>query len=145
VVRTHESSPPKRAAENRLRCDEGEMAGCHAAALDAYYAPPSPESDAAAARYFHKGCEGGYAPACNGLGLLHKEGRGVPQDDAAAVRLYRQACAAGASTGCRHLADVLRSGKGTAVDHAAADRAAMRAVCLNDGPSDIDPDSCPAP
>lgn len=105
------------------------MAGCHAAALDAYYRPPSPETDRDALHYFRRACDAGYAPSCNGLGVLYSQGRGVPQDEQEAVRLYRQACEAGASTACQHLATALRSGRGVARDDEAADRAESRHEC----------------
>lgn len=139
---THTPSPPKRAAADRARCDAGDMAGCHAAALDAFYRPSSPETDAATADYFRRGCDGGYAPSCNGLGLLHAEGRGVPKDEAKAVELYTAACSGGASTGCQHLASAHERGEGTPKDPAAAKRATERAACLLGG---ADAATCPPP
>jgi TPR repeat protein len=130
TTRTHESRPPDETAASTAACDQGDLPACHAAALDAYYAPPSPDSDTRARELFERGCQGGYAPSCNGLGTLHDQGRGVPQDHVAAVALYRRACAADGSTGCQHLAQALRLGRGVAKDEAAADRAEARGTCL---------------
>ena len=130
TTRTHESRPPEETAASTTACDGGDLPACHAAALDAYYAPPSPDSDARARVLFERACEAGYAPSCNGLGTLHDQGRGVPQDHVAAVALYRRACASDGSTGCQHLAQALRLGRGIAKDEAAAVRAEARGTCL---------------
>jgi len=132
TVRTHESRPPEETAVSTSACDNGDLPACHAAALDAYYAPPSPESDARAKALFQRACDAGYAPSCNGLGTLYDQGRGVPEDHVAAVALYRKACASDGSTACQHLAQALRLGRGVAKDEAAADRADARAKCLFD-------------
>lgn len=115
---------------------------CHAAALDAYYAPPSPETDARARALFDRACQGGYAPSCNGLGVLYEAGRGVPKDPVVAVELFRRACSANGSTGCQHLASALRAGRGVKKDVAAAERAEARGKCLADGIGTEEPD-CP--
>lgn len=133
---THTPSPEPEASENRARCAKGEPAGCHAAALDAYYSPPSKVTDRDAREYFQKGCDAGYAPSCNGLGLLHHEGRGVNQDDREAARIYFQACMSGSSTACDHLADALGAGRGVPKDPAAAERARKRKKCATDGTTD---------
>lgn len=127
---THQSRPPEETAVSTTACERGDLPACHAAALDAYYAPPSPDSDTRARVMFERGCTGGYAPSCNGLGTLHDQGRGVSQDHVAAVALYRRACAADGSTGCQHLAQALRLGRGVAKDEAAAARADARGTCL---------------
>jgi hypothetical protein len=136
TTRTHEPSPEPVASENRQRCDKGDSAGCHAAALDAYYSPPSQSSDRDAREYFTKACDAGYAPSCNGLGLLHHEGRGVKKDDAEAARWYYRSCLDGSSTGCEHLADAFRAGRGVPKNPAAAARALARKKCVFDASLD---------
>src|SRR5687768_9196762 len=79
TVRTHEPRPAEETAESTKACEGGDLPLCHAAALDAYYAPQSPESDARARALFQQACDGGYAPSCNGLGVLYDAGRGVPK------------------------------------------------------------------
>lgn len=130
TTRTHESRPADETAVSTTACDRGDLPACHAAALDAYYAPPSPDSDERARALFDRACTGGYAPSCNGLGTLHDQGRGVPQDHVAAVTLYRRACTSDGSTGCQHLAQALRLGRGVDKDEAAAARAEVRGSCL---------------
>lgn len=142
TTRTHESRPPEETAVSTTACDRGDLPACHAAALDAYYAPSSPESDARARALFERACEAGYAASCNGLGTLHDQGRGVPQDHVAAVALYRRACAADGSTGCQHLAQALRLGRGVAKDEAAAARADARGSCLADAALATDAAPC---
>ncbi len=130
VVRTHEPSAAPEAAHHREACDKGEPAQCHAAALDAYYKPSSPMNDRTAFQLFKKACDAGYAPSCNGLGVLFAEGRGVGQDLAQAAQLYHAACVAGASTGCEHLAAALSRGRGVSPDQTAASQARDRAKCV---------------
>lgn len=130
TVRTHEPSEPAEAAGHREACQRGDAAACHAAALDAYYAPSSPVTDRDALLFFQRACDAGYAPSCNGLGLLFAEGRGTPADAGRAAELYRASCLAGASTGCEHLAQALKQGRGVARDEAAARRASARARCV---------------
>ncbi len=132
VVRTHESSLPDEAADNRARCARGELEGCHAAALDAYYAPESAVTNRDTYDYFKRACDAGYAPSCNGLGVLYAQGRGVPKDAVEAARLYRQACVDGATTACEHLSQALGAGRGVAKDAAAAARAHARSSCVFD-------------
>jgi len=144
VVRTHAPRPAARTADSTSACDRGDLVACHAAALDAYHAPPSPETDAHARDLFDRACEGGYAPSCNGLGLLYEAGRGVTKDPEAAVALYRRACEADGSTGCQHLADRLRSGRGIAKDASAAERAEARGHCLFEASLKKDARTCPS-
>lgn len=132
VVRIHEPSPPDEAAVHRARCARGEPEGCHAAALDAYYSPESARSNRDALSFFTRGCDAGYAPSCNGLGVLYSEGRGVAKDEVEAARLYRQACVDGATTACEHLSQALERGRGVAKDADAAARAHARAACVFD-------------
>ncbi len=144
TTRTHESRPADQTAVSTTACERGDLPACHAAALDAYYAQPSPDSDERARALFERACTGGYAPSCNGLGTLHDQGRGVPQDHVAAVALYRQACAADGSTGCQHLAQALRLGRGVAKDEAAAARAEARGACLADAALATGTAPCPS-
>ena len=130
TVRTHESRPPAETAVSTTACEGGDLRACHAAALDAYYAPPTPESDARAVALFQRACDAGYAPSCNGLGTMHDQGRGVREDHAAAVALFRRSCETDGSTGCQHLAQALRTGRGIAKNEAAAQRAEARGSCL---------------
>ena len=130
TVVTHTPSAPPSARDHAARCDAGDLVACHAAALDAYYAPSSPESDARALALFRKACDGGYAPSCNGVGVLQREGRGVPRDEAAAARMFRAACEKDASTACDHLADALERGAGVTRDPEAAARARARGRCV---------------
>jgi TPR repeat protein len=118
------------------------MSGCHAAALDHYYSPASPEHDAAAVSFFKKGCDGGYAPSCNGLGVMYAEGRGVSKDDVAAVKLFRSSCAADASTGCEHFASSLDAGRGVAKDPALAELARARGRCVFEASLHPDAGAC---
>ncbi|CAN5741559.1 hypothetical protein BH11MYX3_BH11MYX3_05670 [soil metagenome] len=143
TTRTHESRPPEETARSMTACDQGDLPACHAAALDAYYAPASPDSDARARTLFERACEAGYAPSCNGLGTLRDQGRGMPRDHVAAVALYRRACVADGSTGCQHLAQALRLGRGVAKDEAAAGRADARASCLFEASLAKDSPPCP--
>jgi TPR repeat protein len=145
TVRTHTPSSDDDAARHRQGCQQGEAAACHAAALDAFYRPSAPATDRAAFEFFKKACAAGYAPSCNGLGVLYAQGRGVAKDLARAAHLYYDACAAGASTGCEHLAEALQRGTGIAEDAAAARRARERARCITQKPAaDRAPASCPA-
>ena len=143
TTRTHESRPAEETAISTTACDRGDLPACHAAALDAYYAAPSPDSDTRARTLFERACEAGYAPSCNGLGTLHDQGRGVPLDHARAVALYRRACTADGSTGCQHLAQALHLGRGVAKDEAAAQRAETRGTCLAEAAPAKDPTPCP--
>jgi TPR repeat protein len=127
------------ARKNRDECSAGSMTACHAAALDAYYSTPTPETDRDAVQYFERACDAGYAPSCNGLGVMLLAGRGRPQDPAGAARLFRVACDAGVTTGCLHLADVLAKS-----DPKAAERARRRTECLRALAPDAGPASCPA-
>ncbi|CAN5545216.1 hypothetical protein BH09MYX1_BH09MYX1_16310 [soil metagenome] len=127
---THTPSDPEDQAAHEKDCAAGTMSGCHAAALDHYYSPATPEHDAAALRFFTRGCDGGYAASCNGLGVLYGEGRGVAKDEVQAEKLYRASCDADGSTGCEHLALALESGRGVAKDQAVADLARARGRCL---------------
>jgi TPR repeat protein len=142
TYRTHESRPPAQTAASTTACDGGDFVACHAAALDAYYAPSTPDSDTRARVLFERGCDGGYAPSCNGLGTLHDQGRGVPQDHVTAVALFRKACAADSSTACQHLAQALRIGRGVAKDEAAAARADARHSCLFEASLATNPTPC---
>lgn len=83
-----------------------------------------------ALHYFQRACEAGYAPSCNGLGVLYAEGRGTARDPVRAAQLYRMACEGGASTGCEHFAQALKQGRGVIQDEAAAERASARAKCV---------------
>lgn len=130
TVRTHEPSAPGEAAKHLDDCNKGVASACHAAALDAYYQPSAASTDRAAFDRFKKACDAGYAPSCNGLGLMHAEGRGVKKDPVRAAELYRDACVGGGSTGCQQYADVLTRGVGVAKDKAAADRATVRGKCI---------------
>jgi len=126
----HQPRPADQTAESTRDCAGGKLVACHGAALDAYYSPPSPETDARALALFQKACDGGYAASCNGLGVLYGAGRGVEKDLAMAVSFYRRACESDGSTGCQHLAQALRAGRGVAKDKAAAVRAEERGKCL---------------
>ena len=143
LTRTHEPRLPEETAASTSGCSVGDLAMCHAAALDAYYAPSSPETDARARVLFEQACQGGYAPSCNGLGVLYEEGRGVAKDPKAAVALYRRACSANGSTGCQHLAAALRTGHGVAKDAGAAARAEARGKCLADSNVTAEGRACP--
>lgn len=143
TVRTHEPRPPEQTVASTTACDAGDLVACHAAALDAYYAAPSTDSDARALALFQRACDGGYAPSCNGLGTLYDQGRGVPRDHVAAVDLFRRACASDGSTGCQHLAQALRTGRGAPKDEAAAARAEARGTCLFEASLAPSPAPCP--
>ncbi len=129
-VTTHTPSPPDKAQQHRERCGSGDSAACHAAALDAYYSPSNAETDESAFMYFNTACADGYAPSCNGLGVLYAEGRGVEQDDTEAARLYRGACVDGVSTACTHLAEAHRAGKGVPQDDELSERLQTRSRCV---------------
>lgn len=57
-----------------------------------------PQDDAAAARWYCKAAEQGYAAAQSNLGVMYDNGQGVSQDAVAAVKWYRKASEQG---GCR--------------------------------------------
>lgn len=137
---THTPSAPDKAAKHEAQCNAGDAAACHAAALDNYYSR-TPERDATALERFRKGCDLGYAPACNGVGTMYLTGRGVAKDPVEAVRWFRLACADGAVTGCVHLADALEAGRGVGKDAFAARMARDRADCLSKQSGK--PDACP--
>jgi TPR repeat protein len=107
-------------------CDRGELTGCHALALHYFYRGEEPEAgpsdNTEAARIFKKACDGGYAPSCNGLGVMYAQGRGVREDKIEAARLYRTACDHGAGTACFHLGSALQRGDGIPKDPDAATR-----------------------
>lgn len=140
---THTPRPAEKTAVSMEECNGGTLEGCHAAALDAYYSPPSADNDARALALFKKACDGGYAPSCNGLGVLHQEGRGVVKDPGIAAMLFRRACASDGSTGCQHLAQALRTGKGVPKDADAAERAEARGKCLFEVSLKKDGRTCP--
>jgi TPR repeat protein len=144
TVTTHRSRPPEATAGSTDACTAGNPEACHAAALDAYFTRPDQESDGRALMLFQRGCDAGYAPSCNGLGVLYEEGRGVTKDQARALSLYRRSCEANATTGCLHLASCLRAGRGVAKDAAAADRAEARGRCLFDASLANDGRACPS-
>ncbi|MCX4240945.1 tetratricopeptide repeat protein [Paraliomyxa miuraensis] len=126
---THRPSPEPMATQHREGCQRGEPAACHAEALDAYYAIPSPDNDRLAYSRFTMACDAGYAPSCNGLGVMIMQGRAGPVNTTRAMQLFVSACEAGASTACHHLADAARTGQGLAPNPALAERATARARC----------------
>jgi hypothetical protein len=103
------------------RCRDDDLASCHALGL-ALMTPRDKESDnnRRAFAAFEKGCLGGYAPSCNGLGVMYARGMGVPSDGARAVALYKQACEGEVSTACLHAAMAYESGREVAADWATA-------------------------
>jgi hypothetical protein len=54
-----------------------------------------------AAPFFDKACKEGSARACEGLGLLYKQGKGVKKDKAKAKQLFEKACNAGHAPACK--------------------------------------------
>lgn len=104
---------PAKIDEASRQCDAGKMSGCHALGL-ALMTPGSPDSpnNVRAAAAFETGCTGGYAAACNGLGVMYAQGLGVPRDEARAVTLQTQSCQEGNVTGCLHVAYAYEAGRG---------------------------------
>jgi TPR repeat protein len=129
TVRLHQPSEPADAAQHEADCAAGKPVGCHAAALDHYYAHTAAD-DVAALERFRIACTAGYAPSCNGVGTMYAEGRAVPRDEVEAVRWFRAACASDGSTGCEHLAQAYETGRGVAKDPEAARAAHARGTCL---------------
>lgn len=99
--------------EAGARCDGGDFAGCHALGL-ALMTPADKEGEnnPRAAAAFEKACKGGYAPSCNGLGVMYAQGMGVGRDEARAVELQEGACKGGVSTACLHVAYAYEGGRG---------------------------------
>lgn len=143
TTHTHAPRASAQTAASLEACNGGAIEGCHAAALDAYYSPPSPDTNSRALALFRKACDEGYAPSCNGLGVLYQEGRGVAQDPGIAALFFRRACATDGSTGCQHLAQALRTGRGVTKDLAGADRAEARGKCLFEASLKKDDHACP--
>jgi TPR repeat protein len=142
TVTTHTPSVPEDAAKHETDCAAGDKIACHAAALDHFYSAPDPSNDRAAVDRFRKACDLGYAPSCNGLGVMYAEGRGVVKDEARAAELYRASCDVDASTGCEHLADALRAGRGVAKNEPLSDLARERGRCLFEQSLEKDAGSC---
>ena len=86
IWHTHEPSPRAEAAEHERACASGDAIACHAAALDHYYALPSPDDQAAALARFQRACTAGYAPSCIGVGTMYADGGGE-HDEARAARI----------------------------------------------------------
>ena len=64
----------------------------------------SPPDYAAAAKWFRRAAERGYAPAQYNLGSLYEKGRGLSRDCAEAVKWYRQAAKQGNKSAIKNLA-----------------------------------------
>ncbi len=126
---------PAKVDEARRGCDSGDVARCHALGLS-LMTPGDPDSpnnrDAVAA--FDKGCTGGYAPSCNGLGVMYASGLGVPLDEAKAVALQTKACHDGSETGCVHVAMAYESGRGVTASEGEAAAFYERACKLGSKP-----------
>ncbi len=82
----------------------------------------------AAANWYAKAVEKGYAPAQRALGALHEFGDGVPKDLAEALRLYKLAGEGGDAAGMTSLAFLYASGKGVFRDPIEARRWYVRAA-----------------
>lgn len=71
---------------------------------------------AAAAEWYRRAANHGYAPAKVALGYLYQTGRGVPQDPSAAYKLYEEAARAGDLSGAFYLALAYSGGIGVNSD-----------------------------
>jgi TPR repeat protein len=58
------------------------------------------KDETVAARFYHKGCDGGEADSCNNLGYAYAMGNGVIKDEERAAELYQKACDVGQRLGC---------------------------------------------
>lgn len=70
-----------------------------------------------AAERYTRGCRVGFAPACEGLGVLYARGWGVEVSDSRAIQLWRFACAHEDSQACMNLAGRYELGRGVPIDH----------------------------
>src|SRR5450755_1012374 len=78
------------------------------------------QDNAAAALWFRKAAEQGYAPAQSNLGTLYLYGRGVTQDDNEAVVWFRRAADQGDAVAEFLLGNQYASGKGVPQDYSEA-------------------------
>jgi hypothetical protein len=103
-------------------CADG--AACNAAGAGYARAPDATENDLVlAARLFQRGCDLGYAAACNNLGLAHESGSGVPQDYERAMVAFERACSGGIAEGCSNQGTLHEHGLGVPVNLGDAQRA----------------------
>lgn len=103
-------------------CADG--AACNAAGANYARAPDAQEEDLlVAARLFQRGCELGFAPACNNLGLAHENASGVPRDHQRAMLAFERACSGGFAEGCSNLGTLYERGLGVRVNLGDAQRA----------------------
>ena len=114
--------PAKALADDRLACDQGQMAACISAGVVLETGRGAAVDVPAAAALYEKGCAGGNPHGCHNLGRLYHFGHGVARDRDRARALYDKACATGHGTACvmqAHL--LLRNGKDPEADGRAAD------------------------
>lgn len=103
-------------------CTTGES--CNAAGVArAQTAGASEEELSSAARLFRRGCDLGYAQACNNLGLAYESAAGVQQDYGAAMTSFERACSGGFAEGCSNQGALFEHGLGVPVNLGDAQRA----------------------
>jgi TPR repeat protein len=78
------------------------------------------QDDSAAALWFRKAAEQGYAFARSNLGALYCDGRGVTQDYTEAVMWFRKAADQGDAVAEFQLGDLYANGKGVPQDYSEA-------------------------
>jgi len=78
---------------------------------------------------FHKGCDGGFLPACHGLARLRWHGRGVRRDRRAAVDAFRRGCQRKHTKSCYDLGLVYFKGLGGFPRDARKGRAMLTRAC----------------
>jgi TonB family protein len=109
--------PVKALALFRKSCDGSDAVGCARAgdvltAVDTINGHPSLSplfNQAQAAPFLVKGCDGGVAESCRGLGLLYEGGFGVPGDRQKGAMLLQKGCSLGEQLSCDTLSRVLQS------------------------------------
>ena len=79
-----------------------------------------PPDHGAAAKWFARAAEQGFAPAQFNLGLLYEKGRGVARDEAEAARWYQRAAARGSPEAQYALGVLYETGHGVALDRTKA-------------------------
>lgn len=72
--------------------------------------------EAAAAPWFHKACDGGYAAGCALLGWIHDHGTQTKRDPAKAAGFYQKACNGKYAWGCQQIGILYLKGEGVARD-----------------------------
>ena len=72
----------------------------------------------AAARFYGRSCDEGFADGCSALGEAHRDGRGAARDDKKSADAFHRACENGSSSGCTSEAFQYATGTGVRRDDA---------------------------